>query len=214
MDYPSNSQRVTSRDDAPKAESKKVEKVTTGEVIRRKKTLGKRFSETFVGGDARGVWSYVAVDVIVPAIKDTVADAFTQAVERMLFGDSRSVRRRGSSYHGSNGHFNYQSRYSPSSSIRQGSRDEPRGISRRARATHDFDEIVLTTRVEAEEVIEHLFELVSRFDQATVEDLYDLVGITGNYTDRKWGWTDIRGAGVTRVKGGYLLDLPRPDPLD
>jgi hypothetical protein len=95
-----------------------------------------------------------------------------------------------------------------------GRRDEPRSISRRARATHDFDEIILPTRVEAEEVIDRMFDIVSQYETATVADLYELVGINSNYTDGKWGWSDFRGAGVSRVRNGYLLDLPRPESLD
>lgn len=87
-------------------------------------------------------------------------------------------------------------------------------MSRQARSRHDFDEVVLTSRTEAEEVIDRLFEVVSRYGTATVADLYELVGITGTHTDNKWGWTDLRGAGVSRVRGGYLLDLPEPQPLD
>ena len=87
-------------------------------------------------------------------------------------------------------------------------------MSRRAKATHNFDEIILATRHEAEEVIDRLFDLISRYETATVADLYELVGEDRSYTDDKWGWTDIRGAGVQRVRNGYLLNLPRPEPLD
>lgn len=170
-------------------------------------SLGKRFSETFIGGDAKSVWSYVLFDVLIPASKDMVADAMSTGVERMLFGESRVSSRRS---RGGNGYVNY-SRFS-SGGRRE--REEPRGISRRARASHDFNEIILETRSEAENVIDRLFDQVSQFEMATVGDLYDLVGINSNYTDNKWGWTDLRGAGVTRVRGGYLLELPRPEPLD
>lgn len=209
-EFPGNSHR-SKKATHPEKEPKKVEKVVTSEPIRRKKPLGKRFVETFVGGDAKGVAGYVAFDVLIPAAKDMVADAMSQGVERMLFGEARSTSRRGHGPRpgGSGGYVSYN-RYAPSSL-----RPEPRvGPSRRARATHDFDEIILATRVEAEEVIDRLFDLVSRYESATVADLYELVGVSGSYTDDKWGWTDIRGAGVTRVRNGYLLDLPRPEPLD
>jgi hypothetical protein len=207
MDYPTNSHRQ--KEPKPPAE-KKIQQITTGDVVRRKKPLSKRFAETFVGGDARGVWGYIVLDVLVPAAKDTIADAFSQGIERMLFGDSRSPGRR-SRPGGQNGYVSYN-RYAPTSSIR---RDEPRNLSRRSRASHDFDEIILSSRVEAEEVIDRLFDLISRYDVATVADLYELVGVDSNYTDNKWGWSDIRGTGATRTRGGgYLLDLPRPEPLD
>lgn len=214
MDYPTNSHKARDGEDPPKVETKKIEKITQGEVVRRKKPLGKRFAETFVGGDAKGVWGYVTLDVLVPAAKDAIADAFSTGIERMLFGDSRGPSRRARSGY-SGGHVSYN-RFSSSSSspYRDSPNDPRRQMSRRGRSQHDFDEIILETRVEAEEVIDRLFDLVSRYESATVADLYELVGVSGSFVDNKWGWTDIRGAGVTRVRNGYLLDLPKPDPLD
>ena len=87
-------------------------------------------------------------------------------------------------------------------------------MSRRARGSHDFADIILATRVEAEEVIDKLFSLVSQYEQATVGDLYEMLGVERSFTDEKWGWDDLRGAGVSRISSGYLLDLPRPIPLD
>ena len=210
-EFPGNShKRKTAKDE----ESKKIESVVVGEVTRRKKPLGKRFAETFTGGNAKGVWSYVLFDVLVPAAKDMFADAVSQGVERMIFGEGRSTSRRtGQRPGGPNSYVSYN-RYAPSGagSFRH---EEPRTrMSRRGRASHDFDEIILATRVEGEEVIERLFDLVSRYEAATVADLYELVGVSGNYTDDKWGWTDVRGSGVTRVRNGYLLDLPKPEPID
>ena len=145
------------------------------------------------------------------SVKDMVADVISQGVERMFLGEARSTSRRPrKQYMGSNGYISYN-RYSPVH------RDDPPfkpSPSRRVRASHDFDEIFLETRVEAEEVLERLFDLIERYQAATVADLYELVGVQGAYTDRKWGWIDIRGSGITRIRNGYLLDLPRPEALD
>lgn len=207
-DFPSNSHKVTRPEPEPE---KKIEKVIEGEVVRRKKPLGKRFKDMFVSGDAHSVGQYVMFEVLLPAMKDTIADITSQGVERMLFGEARSTSRRTGARPGQNAYVQYN-RFSSSS--RADSRRDREGPSRRARANHDFDEIILATRVEAEEVIDRLFDLVAKYDSASVADLYELVGVSGSYTDDKWGWVDIRGAGVTRVRNGYLLDLPRPEPLD
>lgn len=212
-DYPSNSIRSARPDmKQPDTEPKKVDKVVSGEVVRRKKPLGKRFREIFIGQDAKTAWGFVLFDVLIPAAKDTAADAVSQGIERMLFGDARSSPRRFGGYrppyHVSPTRSTYHN-YATGSAIQ---RDE-RTMSRRARATHDFDEIILPTRVEADEVLDHMYNLLSRYDQATVSDLYDLLGVTGNYTDEKWGWTDLKGSGISRVREGYLLDLPKPEPL-
>ena len=47
-----------------------------------------------------------------------------------------------------------------------------------------------------------------------VADLYDLVGITGSYTDNKYGWTNIRNVEPIRVRDGYMLKLPKAMPID
>jgi hypothetical protein len=205
-DLPSNSRIVKANKDV----EKKVEKVVQGEVVRRKKPLGRRFMETFVEGEAKGVGHYIIFNVVIPAIKDVVSDVVSQGVERMLYGDRTSPSRR--------------SGYRPTTTTPYTSYNKPGGtppwkrderpVSRQARATHNFDEIVLDTRPEAEDVISHMYELIERYQQVTVSDLYDLVGIASAFTDERWGWTDLNGSGVTRIKGGYLLDLPKPDPLD
>jgi hypothetical protein len=207
--YPSNRHKVP---ETEPDEPKKIERVVEGAVVRRKKPLGKRIQETFIGSDMKSVGQYVTFEVLLPAMKDTIADITSQGVERMLFGEARSTSRRTGVRPGGSGHVQYN-RFS--SDRDRGGRNRDRDFpSRRARATHNFDEIILATRIEAEEVIDRLFDLVSRYNTASVADLYELVGVTGDYTDDKWGWSDIRGAGVTRVRNGYLLDLPRPEPLD
>lgn len=204
--FPSNSKRPSRSRDEPK----KVERVVQGEVVRRKTPIGRRLSRNLIGGDAQSVWGYVFGEVLIPAARDMVADAVSGGVERMIFGESAGGSRN-RSRRGSSGHTPYN-RYHQSS---RSSRDEPRReISRRARATHSFDEIILKTRVEAEEVLDRLDDLCDRYDAASVADLYELVGVSGNYTDDKWGWTDIRGAGIQHVRGGYLLNLPKPEPID
>lgn len=189
----------------------KVHKIIQGEVVRRRKPLGRRFAETFVEGEARSVWSHVAFEVLLPAAKDMIEDTVQEGISRMLWGES-SRGRRSSRRGGGSGIFGNQSYHGA-----YGRREEPerRNISRQARAMHNFEEILLPSRAEADEVIKMLFELVSQYEVARVSDLYSLVGISSNYTEEKWGWYDIRGAQAVRLRGGdYLLDLPRPVPLD
>jgi hypothetical protein len=146
-------------------------------------------------------------DVLLPAAKDMIVEAGSQGIEKLIFGDSR--RRPMSPQSGPTGHISYN-RYS------MGNRQSgpQRAISRQARSRHNFDEIVLDQRAEAEEVIDRLFDVVNRYESATVADLYELVGLSSTHTDNKWGWTDLTGAGVSRIRGGYLLDLPEPEPFE
>jgi hypothetical protein len=204
QEFPPNSARSKVEPETP--EDKKVESVVKGEVIRRKKPLGKRFHETFFGGDARGTATFVVGSVLIPAAKDMLVDAGAQFIERLVYGETR----RRTIQRGPNpmGTISYNRMSQPSD------RPPPATLSRRARARHEFDEIVLSTRAEAEEVLDRMFDLLSRYDSVSVADLYELTGIRSEHTDHKWGWTDLRGTGVARTRsGGYLLDLPEPSPL-
>jgi hypothetical protein len=189
---------------------KEIKRVTSGETVRRKKSLRKQFRETFIAGDVRTAIRYGMFDILLPAARDTVVDVIHGTIDNLFNGN---IRRRGTipPQSGPTGYVSYN-RYSMGGTSRLPS--PVRAMSRRARARHDFDEIILDSRTEAEEVIDRLFDLVSRYETATVADLYELVGLASTHPDNKWGWTDLRGAGVSRVRDGYLLDLPDPHPLD
>jgi hypothetical protein len=61
-----------------------------------------------------------------------------------------------------------------------------------------------------------MYDYMSRFGTVSVAHLYELTGIQSSHTDMKWGWDELRGSRVVpqRNGGGYLLDLPEPEPLD
>lgn len=151
---------------------------------------------------------YVIFDVLLPSAKDMIVEAVSQGAEKLILGESRR-RSTTPPLSGPTGYVSYNR-------MNMGGRNNgpSRAISRQARARHNFDEIVMNDRVEAEEVIDRLFDLVNRYETATVADLYELVGLASSHTDNKWGWVDLHGAGVSRIRGGYLLDLPEPEVLE
>ena len=59
-----------------------------------------------------------------------------------------------------------------------------------------------------------MHELMHHYKVVSVADFYDLCGITGNYTDNKYGWEDIRSATISHTRDGYIIKLPRAVPLD
>lgn len=189
-------------------ERKKLERVTSEDPVRTKMPLGRRIAASFAGDDLRSVGTFVLFEVFVPEAKRMVVDIFTQGVERAFFGSSSpraSAARPGG--------------YTPYNRMSIGGSSTPARpaapmISQRARARHDFSEIVLTKREEAVDVLDRLQLNLEEFNIATVSDLYDLVGITGNFNDNKWGWTTLSGSGVRMTRGGFVLDLPAPQQLD
>lgn len=190
----------------------RLEQVTIGKVTVRKKSLGKRFSETFLkGGDAKTVMSYVVIEVVIPAAKDLIVDAGQQFLERMVFGENRPGRTR---TYGTTPYTPYNAFSKPAKAVIQ-QVQAAKTLSHQARSTHNFGEIVFTTRAEAEEVLNRLVARIDKYDQATVNDLYDLVGLTGDFPDERYGWTSLNGASTTRVRQDqYVLNLPPTIQLD
>jgi hypothetical protein len=212
--FPSNSNNRIRSESVPIADTKiKVEKITVGAVKRQKRSFAKKAADTFLSEDVANVKGYVLHDILIPAAKALLSDVVNGGLNMILFGDNNrgrlSTRREVA---GRTSRTNYNSlsddRYS-----RDRDRTPAREISRVARSRHDFDEIILETRGEAENVLSRLADLIAEYDQATVADLYDMVDISSDFPDNKHGWTSIKGSRATRVRNGWLLDLPRTEVL-
>jgi hypothetical protein len=194
----------------PEVNEKRVEKVVTGKVTRRKRSQGRQLKEIFLGAA-----QYVTMDVLIPAAKDMLYDAGSQGLKQMLFGEDHYRHRgRSRSRHSEYPQLTNYTRYSrhddrpPYPPADRDRRD------RKRRANHNFDDIVLATRAEGEEIIARLYDVLEKYEVATVADLYEMVGLTSDYTDEKWGWYELNRPQVRHIVGGYLLDLPRPEPLN
>jgi hypothetical protein len=209
-EFPSNSKHPPRQ---PEPEQKKVEQVTTGEVVARKKTLGKRLKEIFIGGDSKSVLQYVIGEVLVPQAKDMITEAASSGLERLIYGDSRPHRRMGSRPGGPSGQTNY-TRYAVRGNNPIGRSERPDRTPNAQVRQHAIDDILLATRPEAETVLDRLYDLLREYQSASVADLYQLIGWSSSYTDNKWGWEDLHGSTVQRVRDGYILNLPKPVSLD
>jgi hypothetical protein len=206
-------------EEAPTQPEKVIEKVIEGTVQKRKQPLGKRVRAAFLDGSTESVKDYIILDLVIPNIKDLIADVVSGGIERMIFGEGAASRGRRSSgrHHGGGGGSRYDYAGVSRGPIQQyRGREEPRQqLSRRARMSHTFDEIEFTNRVDAETVLTQMFDLLDRFEVVTVADFYGLTGNTPDFTDHNWGWTDIRGTLPRRIRGGgFILDLPPTEPID
>ena len=183
---------------------KKVEQIVSSGVTVKEKGLGEKLAETFLSEDVANVKTYILKDVIIPAIKDTIVDIVKNGIEMMFYGDTK-VSRKGSS----NGTYvSYSSYYQPTSRSRS---ESSRSSSNTKSNTKDF---IFESRGEAEKVLDTLTDIISEYQVASVADLCQLVGVTGEWTDNKWGWYDLTSASVKRIHGGYMLDLPKPTHIE
>lgn len=208
VDYPANSRKA--REALPQPQEKKVEAVVTGEVIRRKKSPFAKLTHGFLADDSGSVMEYVLQEVLLPAARTLIYDMFTQGLERTLFGDSRPTRpaQRGyTNYSTRSAHTGVGTRHIPASA------GNVTQLSRQQRAQHDFADIIVENRAEAEEVLDRMRDLIHEYQVCTVADFLDLIGQTGEFTDDKWGWFDLRSASIRVVRGGYMFFLPRTQPI-
>jgi hypothetical protein len=203
-DYKPNSNKYKKEQEELR-EERRVSKVVQGNVKVKKKTDIRKFAEGFISEEAENIGSYIVMDVLFPAIKNTILDIITGSAE-MLFGTGGSRRRSGRSTVDRVSYVNYNDRY----------RDRDRRPSENVRHNAcDFDDIVVDSRGEAEEVLAQLDAMIDTYKVARVSDLYDLVGITGPHTANRYGWTNLRNAEAVRLRdGGYLIKLPRAVPID
>lgn len=184
-----------------KEREKRVEKpVVTGKVVKKKKSALSKFTDEFISEDAKNVKSYVIGEVLIPAIKKAISDIVTDGIDMILYGESRRGNKRSTA-----DRVSYRNFYERDTrSLR-----ETRTIS-----GYSYDDITLESRAEAQDVLDRMDELMDAYGLVRVADLYDLVGITGNYTDNKYGWTNIRNAEIVRVRDGYMIKMPRAVPID
>lgn len=200
-------------------EKKKAEKVVTGPVMRQKKSLGRKFSETFLNGDVGNVKEYILYDVAIPAAKKAISSMFngsfkmlSDSVDIMLFGEANRkhiTRDRGTS------RVSYRAYYGKEEkddiSARQGRGDNYR----KSRARHTFDDIILQNKGEGELVLDLMVERLQQYQLVTVADLYDYCDITSTPIDYNYGWKDLRSAEVVRTRDGYYtFNLPIPIVID
>lgn len=200
--YKPNSNRYKEEQKQKEQErEKKVEKVVTGAVTTRKKSGVRKIAEEFISEDAKNIKSYVFGEVLIPAIKKAISDIVTDGIDMILYGGSKPGHKRSTA-----DRVSYRNYYDRDTRTRDTRTTSYSGYS--------YDDIILSNRGEAEEVLERMDELMEAYGLVRVADLYDLVGITGQYTDNKYGWTNIRNAEIVRVRDGYMIKMPRAVPID
>lgn len=195
QDYKPNSNKYKS--EQRKEREKRAEKIVQGNVRRKKKSEVSRLKDLLISEDiedVEDVKSYIVMDVVVPTIKNTIADV----VNMFLFGDTSKRNKNRNTVS-----------YSSYSSSRSGNNNR-RVVSNR----YNFDDYYFDSRGEAEEVLDRMDELIDSYGAVTVGDFYDMIGITGKYTDNNYGWTNISRASVQRTRDGYSIDLPRVKAID
>lgn len=185
-----------------KIPEKKIERVVSGKVKQKKKGGLSEIKNAFISEDADNISSYIKQELLIPSFKKLISDIVTDGIAILLYGEKgRAIKPGGNASKISYGRFFNSGRSEPTIS--------------RSRSAFSYDEVVIDSRDEAEEVLRRMDELLENYPAVSVADLCELIGVTCDRTMNKYGWTDIHTAYVARARdGGYMLKLPKPKPLD
>lgn len=182
---------------------KKVEKVVSGTVKTKKKNELSKITDVFISEDVRNVKNYILMDVLVPAVKDAIEDIITNGIRMILRGETGARKSNSTA-----SKVSYRSYYDDRHSNERRYNDRPT-------SRYSYDDLIFDSRGDAEEVLDRMCELISKYQMATVADLFEFAGETDRpYTDNKYGWTNLRNAEVIRVRGGYMIKMPKALPMD
>lgn len=230
-ELPSNSmkskQAAEKGDDSKKKEHKEVKSVVKGGVKVKKKPASKRFLESIGVEDGRTVGDYILWDVVLPSVKEMLASVVKNGIDVFLYGQTkpRNLERRGRTSRVSYNRYYDDDGYG---SRPRGGR-QSRGYSYQPRAAMDFSDIVfedyydedekrmISGREAAERVLDEMADIVQRYDFVRVSEFLTLANVPEtdiSHVDHNMGWDRLVGIGVDRVRGGYVIRLPRPIPFD
>ena len=192
-------------------QAEQTEKVKLkGTVVEKKPGFGTRLKETFIAEDARDVGDYIVWDILIPTIKRTIRDIIVGSADRIFLGTStapssssnlyrdRGVTRVRTDYASrSRSNTTVETRTIPSASI--------------VRSGYRVNDFEFETRDDAEFVWNKLLEHIAEYGKVGVNQYFEMVGKSSDFTAQRWGWKDLTGAYVVNsTNGTYLLRLPDP----
>ena len=188
-----------------------IEKKTAGPVIKGKATIKKKnfftkFKNALIREDSKSIGEYIVGDVVIPMIIGGIQKTLHSVVDAYFNKD------------GSQPYYGQQVGWKPNTSmISYGSfygqkKQQNQPVARESIA--DFGDIIVPTKQDADEVICAMDELISKFGQASILDLLDLIGETGPTTLNRYGWTDFGMARAVRMMDGtYKIVTPKAELL-
>lgn len=202
MDYQGNS----NKDKEPKTNPPKkepLEKVVTGEVVVKPKTIASRVKNIFFGGDMDSAASYVVSEVLLPALRNLVVETVSKGADRLIYGDSGHRRRPAS----------YSPRIQYNNPINRGASrtaylPDQKPIDKWAQNRKTFEDVIVVSKSDADTVVERLTDIVDMYDVVSVADLQELLGLPSSHIDNKWGWTHLASIEVRQVREGWRISFP------
>lgn len=190
---------------APKTDPEKIQPVVKGKVSVYKKSLGRKFQETFLGSDFHTAFDYVKKDVLVPTIKTTLYNIVMGTLSMMLFNKPN-----GSAFNAFTGgtqYINYNK--ISTSNVKPSVPTQPQY----AKPNTQFVTPLFEHKYDADEVLMILKSRIETYGRVSISDVYDACNMVDQdvFTANQFGWTNLNMAAVSRVPSGWIINFP---PID
>lgn len=199
QNLPSNSDKLKNGKEPVK--EKHLQKVVKNEVTIKKKSLFSKFKKDVVSKDAGTVGEYVLKDVILPTIKDLIYNSIRGSLEMVLWGTTKPSKKNVPYNSISSGTYHYNG-------ITNGVSKKEQSNHKRSIDYFDVNNIMFDTRADATNILDNLRMILEEYPSVSINDFYDLMGLSAPHTANDYGWTDLRDAEVQMFRGKYYIALP------
>lgn len=187
---------------APNSNLSKERKNEESRVKRKVKGRLKSKSDTsallsqFIVNDIQTAVKNTVKDVLIPKAIDVIVDATKSAIDMMFYGSERPTKK------SKTPRISYSRYY-------EEDQNRPRERSTRfAVNTIEFD-----SKVEAEDALAQLNDIIREYQILRVADFYDVADVSSEPIDYKYGWTNIQSAFISNNRGYWYINLPRVMPI-
>lgn len=174
------------------------------------KTLAQKFKDSFKPQNLEGMGTNLVLNIVVPAIKETIMNLGTAALESWLGPYKKKPTQYGGYGYGTTVYSNYSAYYDRTGGMysQQTVQNQPVKTGK-----PDYHTIVMNSKEAANRVLDLMVNCLEKYDSVSIKNLYEAIGARGDWTDDSWGWTDLSAARVVQVHNGWLIDLPNAVPL-
>lgn len=206
--YPSNTLKERNKQ-AQKKEKPDLKCVVSG----KSKPVPQSFwSKVFVGikpASGQTMKGFIFDEIVTPLIQRAVVEGVTGAINYLVKGDVYADRKNNNSFGKS--YINYNG-ISSGKSNANGSQYVYSGKN----SGMEIENVWFESRVDAQRVLDEMQSVIAGYDILTVNGFYDIIGRTNiiDPSNEKFGWSDLRNAYITASRGGWVIHLPHPMPID
>ena len=178
----------------PKNTDKKVIK---GQASIKEKSEFRKFTEGLLADSLNGIKNKIIYDILIPSGKRMILDT----VNTILYGKSVNTSNGYRRYYGTSadGYTDYNS----------ASTNRNRNANAIGNTVGNI-EALLDDMIDVNNVINSMQETIAEYGMVTVNDFYDMIGITNsNWAIANYGWDNIDGWRAVPCSGRYLLTMPK-----